>query len=181
MRTRALDLPAALLLLTLASWATGALAQKVEREIGLRAAEAPAPVQTFLDSAFAQRRRTRYYRDIGEDAVTVEAKFRLGDTRYSVEFDTLGRWRDTEVEVPVAAVPAAVWSRACAAWGSRYERYRVARVQDHTGRAGERYYEIELRGRREREWSAFQYRVAPDGTLLDRAEIELSPGHLSRW
>ena len=156
-------------------------AQKHEREFGLRADEVPAAVPAFLDSAFAETRRLQYYQDVGEDRTTVEAKFRVDRTRYSVEFDTLGRWLDTEVEVALPAVPAATWSRACDEWGERFERFRVVRVQDHLGRGGERYFEVELRVRREREWLGYQYRLAPDGAIVGREEILLSPGHLDRW
>ncbi len=164
-------------------WAGLAAAQsgKTEREFRLDAAAVPAAATNFLDSAFGEVRRLKFYKDIGQDLTTLEAKFREGKARYSVEFDTTGRWLDTELEVPPGEVPREVWAKTCAAWADSFELYRVVRVQHHVGRGGERYYEVELRGRQDFEWSAYQARLGEAGRLLEQREIELSPGHLQRW
>ena len=156
-------------------------AQKLEREYSIKPAEAPPAARAYVDSAYADAKRLKFYLDIGEEGKTVEAKFKYRDRRYSLEFDTLGRWLDTEVEVPLAEVPASVWSESCGAWMDTFELYRVVRVQDHRGRQGQRYYEVELRGRRDYEWVGYQYRIKEDGEVIDAQEIVLSPGHLSRW
>ena len=157
-------------------------AQKREREFEIRGDEIPAPIRAYVDSAFADAGRVRYYQDVSEDGTAVEAKFKLDDTRYSVEFDYDGQWRDTEWEVPVDSVPDVVWdAEACPTWTDSFELYRVVRVQDHVDREGERFYEVELRVRREREWLGYQYQIRPDGGILSGKEIELSPGHLARW
>ena len=157
-------------------------AQKREREFEIRGEEVPAAIVAYVDSAFAEAGRVRYYQDVSEDGTAVEAKFRLGGTRYSVEFDYGGQWRDTEREVPVDSVPHVVWdAEACPTWTDSFELFRVVRVQDHVDRAGARFYEVELRVRRDREWLGYQYQIAPDGALLSSKEIELSPGHLARW
>lgn len=158
-------------------------AQKVEREYGIDAEQMPPPALAYLDSAFAvgPRRRRSYYRDVGEDGTTAEAKFKFADRWYSVEFDTTGQWLDTEVEIPVTEVPAAVWSQVCDDWARRYERFRVARVQEHRGRGGETFYEVELRTRVDYEWDRYEVKLDPDGRVLEEQVIELAPGHLDRW
>lgn len=168
--------------LAYATFGSEAAAQKREREFGIGADEAPASVRHYVDSAFAGAHRVRYYKDISEDGTAIEAKFKLAGVPYSVEFDEGGSWHDTEREVAPEAIPGVVWdAEACPLWTDTFERYRVVRAQDHVGRAGERYYEVELRARLNREWSAYQYQIAPDGRILTGKVIELSPGHLSRW
>ncbi len=161
----------------------GATAQvaKVERELRLEDDEVPAAARAYVDSVFAKARRLKYYKDVGEGGTTVEAKFRLGDTRYSVEFSEDGHWLDTEVEIAVDSVPDVVWRDACPMWADSFELFRVLRVQRHVGRGDVRYYEVELRARRDFVWSAYQARLGEDGTVLEQKEIELSPGHLERW
>ncbi len=170
------------LLVCLLTLATAALsAQKVERERGLSPAAVPAAVLNYLDSSFAARRQVQYYEDIGEGGTTIEVKFRQGDERYSIEFSPEGTWLDTEREVAIDAVPKTVWAGACADFETRFERFRVLRVQDHRGRNGDQYYEVEVRGRQDFEWLAYQYRLSTDGSILEAKEIELSPGHLDQW
>ena len=163
--------------------APGAAAQKREREFEIKGEDVPAAIRSYVDSAFAGAGRVRYYQDVSEDGTAVEAKFKLDDTRYSVEFDYgTGAWLDTEWEVPVEEVPAVVWNaEACPTWTDSFELYRVARVQDHVDREGERFFEVELRVRRDREWLGYQYQIRPTGEVLTGKEIELSPGHLARW
>ena len=156
-------------------------AQKVEREYGLKAHEVPAGVHAYLDSAYQSARRRKFYYDIGEDRTSIEAKFHYEGRRYSLEFDTTGRWLDTEVELPVDEIDDQVWAAVCEPWTQRFERFRVARVQEHHGRDGSHYFEVEVRARKDYEWTAYQYRLMADGTVLDEQEIILSPGHLSRW
>lgn len=156
-------------------------AQKVEREYRLDRAEVPAPTLAYLDSAFAERGRTHFFYDVGEDAATLEAKFRLAGARYSVEFAPTGDWLDTEVGVDVEDVPPEVWSEACAAWDERFERYRVARVQHHRGRDGSEFYEVELSVREAREWSRYELAIDTAGEVLRERLVELAPGHLDRW
>ena len=182
MRPAALPLLPTLLLLPALLLPLLLPAQKREREFEIRGDEVPAAVVAYVDSAFAEAGRVRYYQDVSEDGTAVEAKFRLGDTRYSVEFDYGGDWRDTEWEVPVDEVPNVVWdAEACPRWTDSFELYRVVRVQDHVDREGARFYEVELRARRDREWLGYQYQISPDGVVLTAKEIALSPGHLARW
>ena len=163
---------------------TSVYAQKVEREYEIGGDEVPEAIPAFLDSAYAKTppERLRFYRDVGEDGATVEAKFKIDGTRYSVEFADDGAWLDTEVEVPIDEIDDAVWDRAaCARWTDTFELFRVVRVQHHRGADGAEYYEAELRVRVDREWLGYEYQLGLDGEILAEKEILLSPGHLSRW
>lgn len=91
-------------------------AQKVEREYSLKPSAVPASIDRFLDSAFTDALRVKFYKDIGEETTTIETKLIYNRRRYSVEFDSLGVWIDTEVEVASEQVPAVVWSQACPLW-----------------------------------------------------------------
>ncbi len=173
-------LPLLSLALTFPLLVTGQAA-KVEREFGLQPEEAPPAARQYIDSVFATARRLKYYKDVGEDRTTIEAKFKLARTRYSVEFEESGQWYNTEVDVAVDSVPAVVWREACGVWADTFELYRVSRVQHHVGRDDGRYYEVELRARRKFIWGAYQARISETGALLGTQEIELGPGHLERW
>ena len=156
-------------------------AQKVEREYAIKADEVPGAALAWLDEHYPTRRRERFYRDEGQTATTIEAKFKAADAWHSVEFDLAGAWRDTEVEVPAREVPERVWNEVCGVWSDRYGKFRIARVQTHRGANGSAYYEVELRGRKDFEWNRYEAAIDSSGRVLTFDTIRLAPGHLDRW
>ena len=157
------------------------VAQKVEREYAIKADAVPSAALTWLAEHYPTRRRERFYVDEGSERTTVESKFKADDTWYSVEFEQDGAWQNTEVEVPVPAVPERVWSEVCGVWSDRYGKFRIARVQAHTGADGQAYYEVEIRGRKDFEWDRYEAAIDSTGTVLRFDTIKLAPGHLDRW
>ena len=156
-------------------------AQKVEHEYGLSRKEVPARLLHWIDSAYADARGLQLYRDVGEDSEHFEAKFKSGRRKYSIEFDTLGYWSDTEYELRPEEVPREMYSQLCSGYDERFGRYKIMRVQYHRGRLGREFYEIELRSRKDYVWTMHELEIAPDGQILEDVTIELAPGHLDRW
>ena len=71
---------------------------KFEKESRIKRKEVPAQALKFIDSLHLKS-RVKWYQEEGVDHKSVEAKFRISKARYSVEFDSLGRIEDIEVEV----------------------------------------------------------------------------------
>lgn len=147
----------------------------------MEAKAVPPSCRKFLVDWFPTLRKAGFYKDVSEMDSTIEAKFMVDKTRYSVEFDFDGTWLDTEKEIEVNYVPSEVWQILCPLYNERYERWRVDRVQEHRDRHGDFYYEVEIKTRKDFVWDRRQVRIKSNGTILEDSLIKLAPGHIDRW
>ncbi|HMM10770.1 MAG TPA: hypothetical protein PKE03_01575 [Bacteroidales bacterium] len=76
-----------------------AVKQESERKIGRD--EFPAAALSQLDQLKGQARAMKYYREISNGITTFEAKFNWLDSRWSLEFDSTGRFIDLEKDIPL--------------------------------------------------------------------------------
>ena len=71
---------------------------KFEKESRIKRKDVPAQALKFIDS-LDLKSRVKWFQEEGLNHKSIEAKFRISKARYSVEFDSLGRIEDIEVEV----------------------------------------------------------------------------------
>ena len=160
---------------------TSLYAQKVEREYQLDSQEVPDKIHHSLEELFPDRKKVRYYLDVNEIDSTVEAKFSDQRRRTSVEFSIDGDWLDTEIDIPIKEVPASAWGQLCSKYGVEYDKWRVYRVQEHTGASDNFYYEVEVKTFKDFVWDRRQVKLSTQGEILEDLLIKLAPGHLDRW
>lgn len=78
--------------------------QKFEKEYRLKTSAVPEQARKFVDSLPFDR-RVKWYVEISELGKTVEAKSKFEHKRYSVEFDSTGKFLDLEIEVDFSELP----------------------------------------------------------------------------
>ena len=125
----------------------GSSAQKIEIEKRISADEMPVEAMTWLEMRFPDRDRSRYYEEMSDAGRTVEAKFRHQAGRYSVEFFTDGRWKETEREVPFEDLPPAVREAINRQLEDFFRRHRVIRAQEQLTEGTVTGYELEIKGK----------------------------------
>lgn len=88
-----------MILLIVFSFSNTLLAQdKFEKESRIKSKQVPARALLFIDSLNLST-KVKWYKEEGLTNKSIEAKFKLNKVKYSVEFDTLGKIEDVEIEV----------------------------------------------------------------------------------
>ncbi|PSR15412.1 MAG: hypothetical protein DA408_08560 [Bacteroidetes bacterium] len=72
--------------------------QKYEKESRLTEKDVPDKALDFIDSLGVER-KIRWYLEEGFDRTSIEAKFKLNNQKYSIEFDTVGNLEDIEIQI----------------------------------------------------------------------------------
>ncbi len=159
---------------------------KYEKEYRLKTADIPLPARQFVDS-LAFNRRVRWYMEFSQQGQSIEAKSRRDWQKYSVEFDTIGRLQDIEIEMKWKDLPEALQKNIEQNLEAEFERFRIKKVQrQFSGKSedvlnylrqrgnGNRpitKYELVLRGRKEGETEEYEYTFSADGKLEKRAKM----------
>lgn len=90
---------AGIALLFLAIFSNQLYAQiKYEKESRLKEKDVPTIALDFIDS-LAVGRKVRWYFEEGLNRTSIEAKFKMNDQKYSIEFDTVGNLEDVEIQL----------------------------------------------------------------------------------
>ena len=71
---------------------------KYEKEFRIDPKDVPYPALTFVDSLTFDS-RVKWYKEIGLELNTIEAKAKIKRVRHSIEFCEEGIFQDTEIEV----------------------------------------------------------------------------------
>jgi len=160
--------------------------QKFEKEVSVQSTEVPARALNFI-AALPFEQNVKWYKEIGLDKVSFEAKFRYERTRYSIEFDTLGYVEDVEIEVSTDDINSGTLKAISAQLESDCNRYRISKVQrQYSGQpidllsylnTGEGQstliirYELVVACRENRKLTPYEYLFSEDGQLISVAEI----------
>ena len=117
-----------LLFLFLTTAANLSAQDKFEHEQRIDATEVPARAVDFV-ATFAPSRKVRWYEETSERDTTIEAKTKVADRWYSIEFHRWGALEDVEVKVPYPELPAPVRDSICEQLYRQTERFRIAKTQ----------------------------------------------------
>ncbi len=71
---------------------------KFEREYRIKPEQVPGAAMTFIDSCFKEQ-KVKWYVEESQDGKTYEAKTFFNNTKYSIEFDTIGNPLDVEQKI----------------------------------------------------------------------------------
>ena len=164
------------------SWAQN----KFEKESRItRDAVHPQALQ-FIDS-LQLTSRVRWYLEEGLTEKTIEAKFKKNKLRYSVEFDTLGRIQDVEVDVSWNDLALDLRSIIESSLEKNCSRHRIIKVQrQFSGKRNllfllinnaqiseelEVKYEVIVRCRQENSVDLYEYLFSQTGFVLSVSRI----------
>ena len=161
-------------------------AEKFEREQRMDPVEVPQTARTFVDSIHFQK-RVKWYLEESLTGHSVEAKVRREGLLYSIEFDTLGRLEDIEVDIRKREIPANTLAAIEAALDQDFSRFRFKQIQ--TQWTGNRTvllaktrspqepedvvlrYEIVVKGRDESGMHWYEYLFSDSGEPIQRSRI----------
>lgn len=102
---------------------------KIENEKSIKKSEVPQVALDWLDDAFENIKKPKWYQEFFENGYSYEAKFRYQHHFYSVEFDSLGRIEDVEVEIKISSLANEIRESIETYWHTNYEKYKVLKAQ----------------------------------------------------
>lgn len=104
--------------------------QKYEREYRVKSEDIPALAKEFIDSIGSDS-KIKWYKEIGLQEITVEAKFKYNNKKFSVEFDTLGILQDVEFVIKKREIAPVVYERIEQKLDSLYQKWKFKKIQIH--------------------------------------------------
>lgn len=102
---------------------------KTERELRVKEKEVPKEAREWLDDAFETTKRLKWYQEVFESGYSYEAKFKHKSKFFSVEFDSLGRIQDVEIEIDYKELPKEVQTGLEAYLSADYKSSDIKRIQ----------------------------------------------------
>lgn len=106
---------------------------KYEKEFRIDPKDVPSPALSFVDSLTFDS-RVKWYKEIGLELNTIEAKATIRRVRHSIEFCEEGIFQDVEIEVKPDEIPYSTNSKISEILSLRHKKYRIEKVQiQYTG------------------------------------------------
>lgn len=107
--------------------------QKYEREYRIPASEVPQKALDFIES-FDVTKKVKWYQEQGLNNTSVEAKFKLLGSKYSIEFSDDGELQDIERKIPLKELPESIKQAIALDLKERYDAYAIEKIQvQYTG------------------------------------------------
>lgn len=106
---------------------------KYEREFRIRVKDVPPLALAFVDSmTFGSK--VKWYKEIGLNQITIEAKAKLNKERHSIEFFENGIFQDVEIEINPNKIDYGTYSKITGILSQRHKKYKIEKVQiQYTG------------------------------------------------
>ena len=160
--------------------------QKYEKESRLGEADVPPLANSFIDS-LAVPGKVKWYLEEGFDRKSIEAKFSFRNEKYSVEFDTLGRLEDIEIQQKWSDLAKPLRNTIATQLQEDCKNFKIQKVQIQysgeqsillskikTGQAIGDYtirYEIIVKCAKAKEINLFEYLFSNQGQKLTASKI----------
>lgn len=159
---------------------------KFEKESRIKPEAVPSRARLFMDSLNLNK-KVKWYKEEGLDKESIEAKFKLNKVRYSVEFDTLGKIEDVEIEVDWEDLESHLKDSILFQLKLDCSSHKIVKVQRQftgiendllfllkTSNVNEHLeikYEIIIRCEHQKEVGLFEYLFNHNGKLISRSKI----------
>ena len=101
---------------------------KLEKEYRLPDNEIPTKAIAFVDSLVFQD-KIKWYKEIGEQEESIEAKTCKDHQKYSIEFDTKGRLQDIEIEKDWKKITDSVREKIASYLHTVFEKHKIRKIQ----------------------------------------------------
>jgi hypothetical protein len=144
-----------IVLLTAALMSNAACAQKISAD------KVPAAVTSAFKAKFPNATKTSWEM---ENANEYEAGFKLNGEEVSANFDNTGKWLETETEIKVSALPAAVQ----AVLTKDFAGFKIEEASKIESAKDGNCYEAEI----EKGEETFDVLFSPDGKMLSKTKLE---------
>lgn len=103
--------------------------EKIERELKVKPSQVPTPAKEWLADAFEDLRKPKWYLEYSQTGKAFEAKFIWKKYFYSVEFDSLGKLQDVEIEIPSSEIPTETWTKIQGYFFEEFQEVSVQKIQ----------------------------------------------------
>lgn len=159
---------------------------KFESETRVSLSEVPSQAASYM-SSIEKANKVRWYREESQLGITFEAKTRIKDFWYSIEFDSSGFFLDIEKTVHLHDLDQDLVRTIEDGFNTLFKRYRILKVQQQfliseTGfqaflRAGMDYQHLEciVRGEQKGEIGNFEILLTRDGRVKEVLEVDDRP------
>jgi hypothetical protein len=159
---------------------------KSEKEVRLNTEEVLPTALSYVDS-FNFNKKVRWYREIGMDGISLEAKTKYKGQRYSIEFNEDGTLEDIEIEISSEDISTQIRDTIFNFLKRSHEKCDVKKIQiqyigsreaiwaylnnkPHPTRP-EINYEIVLHAKENKVYKAYEYLFSENGQCLQSTEI----------
>lgn len=157
---------------------------KFEKEFRIKESIVPIKALNFI-SEIEQRRKVKWYREESLDGKSIEAKFNIGKTKYSIEFDTLGQIEDIEESIKLTNLDTNLNRAINNQLAYDFKKYKVIKSQRQlTGDEQQLIkclkdkniqlisgYEIVLKGRKGKLVNLYEYFFNESGKIESKRKI----------
>lgn len=159
---------------------------KFEREYDINSAEVPERAARFIDSLKLDS-KLKWYMEESQDGKSIEAKFKLNEYKYSVEFDTAGSIQDVEFIIDEKELDEAILKRMRQQLDERFKKWSFQKIQQqYVGfeadllksiLSGEKLesvslsYEIVVKGKNEGVPVLYEISFTGKGELVEQSKI----------
>ncbi|MFZ6037765.1 MAG: hypothetical protein ACOYU1_05940 [Bacteroidota bacterium] len=101
---------------------------KYEKEFRIKEKYVPSVALNFVDSMTFDS-KVKWYKEIGLNRITIEAKAKYKKERYSIEFFENGVFKDVEIEIKPYKIPYSTFSKISGFLSQRHKKYKIEKVQ----------------------------------------------------
>lgn len=177
-------MPIKLILILLFSFPICGYSQsKTELEQRIKKENAPLAAQKFIDSLYFSS-KIKWFVEQDYTTKTFEAKTKSKGKKYSIEFDSLGKIEDIEIEIKWNEIPLSIQNRICQKWNADFEKFKIKKIQiQYTGKSIDLLnieknteqlsikYEIVLKGQKNTQTSFYEYLFSEKGEVEEIQQL----------
>lgn len=159
---------------------------KYEKEYRIKEKDVPDEALKFIKSlGFEDDVKWYFDEDLKENSI--EAKIRHNKRKYSIEFDTIGKIRDVEIEMEWRDLPDKVRKMIMVQLDSVFDSHKVGKIQIQysgdkkvlkkliKGQKTDKYYltqyEIITDGQKDKKWHSYQITFSDNGQIVKISQI----------
>lgn len=102
--------------------------QKSEREYRIKVDEVPVNAQEYIqNNSFPKK--IKWYRELGINTSSYEAKTKINNHKFSIEFNNDGVLEDIEITIKWSDVPAALKAQITTVIKSKSDKHRIKKIE----------------------------------------------------
>lgn len=159
---------------------------KFEKEFRIKKADVPEQALAFVE-AFNFNRKVKWYKEIGINRTSIEAKTKYKRKKYSIEFSPDGVLEDIEIKIKWREIPKETRHTISKYFKSAFKKYRIKKIQvqyldkdnfllaqSPQAKATDKpnfNYEIVIAGKVDNTYKKYEYLLTGTGDFLQKAEI----------
>ena len=161
---------------------------KFEKESRIKPKDVPSKALSFIDS-LKMDTKVKWYLEEGLNKKSIEAKYKQNKVNYSIEFDSLGKIEDIEIEVNWGDLESSLRESISSQLQQNCSSHRIEKVQrQFTGSENDLFallntgiifehlninYEIIVRCKQLNEVDLFEYLFNNNGKLISTSKLVL--------